>query len=212
MNPTSWLSIVVVTAAASSLADKRLSPAIRTYAVQALALGLLIVAEGWQERRGAVAAFGALILLLKGLLTPLYIQWVSRRTGTGRELEPLLNIPLSLVAAGLCVLVAVLVAATIPPPDPEDGLPLMAGLSTLLLGLLIMATRRKAITQALGLLTMENGAFLLSLVLAGELPIVVELAVLLDVLVLVVLLGILFHRIREAFDHLDASAMKTLEE
>ncbi|HLE47184.1 MAG TPA: hydrogenase, partial [Candidatus Thermoplasmatota archaeon] len=72
--------------------------------------------------------------------------------------------------------------------------------------------RRKAITQSLGLLTMENGAFLLSLTLAGGLPLAIELAIFLEVIVLVVLLGILFYRIRETFDSLDASAMTSLGE
>lgn len=212
MNPTEWLAILFVTAAGLSLGDKRLTPVIRTYTAQALLLGLLVLWEGWTSRQWPLLAFGGLILMLKGVVTPTYLGWVSKRFRTGRELEPLLNIPLSLIAAGLCVVAALVVSKSIPLEDPAHRVSLVAGFATVLLGLLTMATRRKAITQALGLLTMENGAFLLSVVLTGGLPLGVELAVLLDVLVLVVLFGILFQRIREAFQHLDVSAMKTVGE
>lgn len=206
------MAILVLTTATLGLADKRLTPAIRTYAAQSLLLGLLVTVEGWTSRQAPIVAFGIIIFLVKGVATPVYVQWLSRRVRTGRELEPLLNIPLSLLAAGLCLFAAVMVSQGMPVENPTDRVAITAGFATFLLGLLTMATRRKAILQALGLLTIENGTFLLGLVLTGGLPIAVELAILLDVLVLVVLLGMLFQRIRDAFDHLDVSQMRTLGE
>ncbi len=212
MNPTEWLALLLLTTAAISLGDKRLSPVIRTYAVQSLLLGVLVIYEGWSADRLALILYGVAILIVKGGLTPWYITYVSRRFGGRRELEPLLNIPLSLIAAGLCLMAAMKVAEGLHLESADDRVLVVAGLGTLLLGLLTMATRRKAITQSLGLLTMENGAFLLSLTLAGGLPLAIELAIFLEVIVLVVLLGILFERIRGTFDSMDASAMTTLGE
>ena len=195
-----------------SLGDKRLRPVILTYAVQALLLGVLVVYEGWEGRQTSLLLYGVAIIAVKGITTPWYISWLSRRIGIERELDPLLNIPLSLVAAGLCLLAALKVSNGLNLPTADERVLVFAGLATVLLGLLTMATRRKAITQSLGLLTMENGAFLLSLTLAGGLPLAIELAIFLEVIVLVVLLGILFYRIRETFDSLDASAMTSLGE
>lgn len=212
MTATESLAVLVVTTAALSLGDKRLSPVIRTYALQSLLLGALVVLEGYEDRQWPLVAYGAAILVVKGVLTPGYIGWVSRRYGTRRELEPLLNIPLSLIAAGLCLLAAIKVAHGLHLSSPDERILVVAGLATVLLGLLAMATRRKAVIQSLGLLTMENGAFLVSLTLAGGLPLAIELAVFLEVIVLVVLLGVLFQRIRATFDSLDASVMTTVGE
>lgn len=212
MNYETWLAVLLVTTAAVSLGDKRLTPVVRTYALQSILLGALVIVEGKTLGRLPVLLYGVAILGVKGVLTPWYINWVSRRFGSQRELEPLLNIPLSLVAAGLCLLAAINVASGLRLDNADQRTLVVAGLATVLLGLLTMATRRKAITQSLGLLTMENGAFLLSLTLAGGLPIAIELAIFLEVIVLVVLLGILFQRIRDTFDTLDASAMQTLGE
>ena len=212
MSYQTWLAVLLVTTAAVSLGDKRLSPVIRTYALQSLLLGTLVVLEGRASRQVPLLLYGVAIIIVKGLLTPAYITWVARRFETRRELEPILNIPLSLIAAGLCLLAAIRVADDLHLDQPEQRVLIVSGLCTVLLGLLTMATRRKAITQSLGLLTMENGAFLLSLTLAGGLPLAIELAAFLEVIVLVVLLGILFQRIRESFDSLDASAMQTLGE
>lgn len=212
MNPAEWLSVLLVTTAAVSLGDKRLRPVILTYGVQAALLGVLVILEGVERQHVSVILYGVAILIVKGALTPWYIGWLSRRIGAERELEPILNIPLSLVAAALCMFGALKVAQGLALPTSEERTLLFAGLTTVLLGLLTMATRRKAITQSLGLLTMENGAFLVSLLLAGGLPLAIELAIFLEVIVLVVLLGILFHRIRETFESMDASVMTSLGE
>ncbi len=212
MNPPEALSILLLTAAAISLGDKRLRPLILTYAVQAILLAGVVITEGWASRDPAVLAYGVAILGIKGIATPAYITWASRRLGEHRELEPILNIPLSLLAAGLSLLAALRVATSVHLETPEDSVLLMAGMGTLLLGLLTMATRRRAVNQSLGLLTMENGAFLVSLTLAGGLPLAIELSAFLEVIVLVVLLGILFKRIHDTFESTDASAMTTLGE
>jgi len=207
-----WVAVAVVGLAALGLGNKRLSPAIRTYGTQAFLLGALVAVEGRQRGDAATLALGLALVALKGIATPVYLQTVSRRLKVDREVEPVVNIPLSFLAAGACVLAALRVADEAAVVAGEASVLLVAGLSTLLIGLFTMATRRKAITQALGLLTMENGAFLLSLALTGGLPLAVELAVLLDVLVLVMLVGIVVFRMRETFGHVDAGAMRTLGE
>ena len=211
MNTPGWLAIVLLTVAALSLGDKRLRPLITTYAVQALLLGGVVISEALAEHNTPLLFYGLAIVAVKGLATPAYITWMSHRLGVQRELEPILNIPLSLLAAGLSLLAALQASSAVRLPEDERIL-LVAGLGTVLLGLLTMATRRRAINQSLGLLTMENGAFLVSLTLAGGLPLAIELSAFLEVIVLVVLLGILFQRIHETFESIDASAMTTLGE
>lgn len=212
MTASAGVAVVLVALAGLSLGNKRLTPAVRTYALQSLLLGGLVALEGWRADSPTVLAFGVALAAVKGIATPAYLQWVSRRLAVERELDPVLNIPLSFLAAGGALLLALRIGDSLGLEDPDEATMLVAGLSTVFLGLLNMATHRKALPQALGLLTMENGAFLLSLALLGGLPFTVELAVLLDVLVLVILVGILVDRIRETFSHVDVSNMMTLGE
>jgi hydrogenase-4 component E len=123
-------------------------------------------------------------------------------------------VPLSIVISGGLTLVAYKVGASF--YHPEAGSTslghntLAVAISVFLIGFFMMINRRKALTQVLALLTLENGVFLAAICLTYGMPLIVELGVFFDVLVAVMVLGILVYRIRESFESMDVSKMRRL--
>jgi hydrogenase-4 component E len=137
---------------------------------------------------------------------------VVDRIGIHREIEPFLNVPASLlVCLGLTV-VGYRVSTGFPagaagPTHHVIGV----GLSMLLIGLFLMVTRKKAITQVVALLTVENAVFLIALSITSGMPLVVELGISFDVILAVLVLGILVHRIVDRFESMDVSRLSNLK-
>ncbi|WP_018466198.1 NADH dehydrogenase [Calidithermus timidus] len=188
---------------------KSLDALIRLYALQSMLLALLafVLAEGEQH----FVLAGMALLLLKGVLIPRYLFWLLERLGVSHEVESYLSIPLSLLLGGVLVGVGfrvgsafVLEGARLPEAVP-------VALSLILLGMLSMVSRKKAVTQVLGFLALENGVFLLALAETHGLPLFIELGVALDAFAAVVLAGVLISRIRAIFDHIDTARMRDLK-
>ena len=133
-----------------------------------------------------------------------------------QEIEPLVNVPISVVIAGLLTLLAYVVAESFHRPDDQMG-PAASGHNTLavaislfLIGFFMIMNRRKALTQVLALLSLENGIFLAAISLTYGMPMIVELGIFFDVLVAAMVLAILVYRIRETFDSMDVSRLRRL--
>ena len=133
-----------------------------------------------------------------------------------QEIEPILNVPLSIVISGGLTLVGYVVAESFYHPEETPGAAslghntLAVAISLFLIGFFMMINRRKALTQVLALLSLENGLFLAAISLTYGMPLIVELGVFFDVLVAVMVLGILVFRIRETFDSMDVSKLRRL--
>ncbi len=155
----------------------------------------------------------ALTLLLKVIVLPLILHYLINRLGAQWDTETLVNIPavmlaglvLVIFAFGLAQPVSVL-ATTITRHT------LGIALAVILLSFLMMITRRKAITQVIGFLAMENGLFFAATSTTYGMPMIIELGIALDVLVGVFILGIFFFQIREQFDSLDLHHLEALKE
>jgi hydrogenase-4 component E len=129
-----------------------------------------------------------------------------------KEIEPIVNVPLSVLIADGLTLVNYVVAESFYRPD-ERGLghnALAVAISLFLIGFFTMINRRKALTQVLALLSLENGLFLAAISLTYGMPLIVELGVFFDVLVAAMVLGILVYRIRESFESMDVSRLRRL--
>ena len=98
------------------------------------------------------------------------------------------------------------------PHPPPSALVVPAAFSTLLIGFLVLVTRRKAITQVVGYLLIENGVYIFGQSLASTIPFVVELGILLDVLVGVFVMGVAIHHISREFEHIDTELLSTLKD
>jgi len=157
-----------------------------------------------------------LTLLVKAILVPILLERLVERIEIRQEIEPFLNVPLSVVICGGLTLVGYIVAESFYHPDRTTGAAslghntLAVAISLFLIGFFMMINRRKALTQVLALLSLENGLFLAAISLTYGMPLIVELGVFFDVLVAVLVLGILVFRIRENFESMDVSKMRRL--
>lgn len=175
---------------------------------------------------GTIAAFNMaphlfiaaiLTLLVKAILVPVLLEQLVNRTGIRQEIDPVLNAPLSVVISGGLTLVGYIVAESFYRPEQTTGAAslghntLAVAISLFLIGFFTMINRRKALTQVLGLLSLENGLFLATISLTYGMPLIVELGIFFDVLVAVLVLGILVYRIGESFESMDVSKLRRLK-
>jgi hydrogenase-4 component E len=192
--------------------QKALFVAIRLYGLQSVLLGVVAVAMGFADQRIHLFTGAALTIALKGVFIPWFLMRVINRIGIHREIEPLVNVPSSLlICLGLTV-----IGYRVSTGLAEGGRGVThhvigVSLSMLLMGLFLMVTRRKAVTQILALLTVENAVFLVALGATSGMPLIVELGISFDVILAVLVLGILVHRIVDRFESMDVSRLSKLK-
>jgi hydrogenase-4 component E len=152
-----------------------------------------------------------LTIALKAALIPWFLLRVIDRVGIRREIEPYVNVPASLL---LCLALTVVgYRVSLGMAGASAGVPhqvVGVALSMVLIGLFLMVTRRKAITQILALLTVENAVFLVAVGATVGMPLVVELGISFDVLLAVLVLGVLVNRIVDRFESMDTSRLSKL--
>ncbi len=156
----------------------------------------------------------AMTVLVKAVLVPVALERLVDRIEIRHEIEPIVNVPLSIVISGGLTLVAYIVGESFYHPESGGASlghnTLAVAISVFLIGFFMMINRRKALTQVFALLTLENGIFLAAICLTYGMPLVVDLGVFFDVLVAVLVLGILVYRIRETFESMDVSKLRRL--
>lgn len=206
------LLVVVVLLNFLAVGTSRMRAVINAAAAQGFVLGLLsIVAHGTPSTWSIVFAVGA--TLIKGIAFPVMLGRAMRDVAIRREVEPLLGYVPSLLLCALATALSLLFSSTLPlAPGQEHSLLLPVSLSTVLTGFLLLTTRRKAITQVVGYLLLENGIFILGLGLSEAMPFLVEIGVLLDLFVGIFVMGIMIHQINREFSSLDTARLSTLRE
>lgn len=189
------------------LYQDRLAALINIFAVHAVALSLAVA---WQAHiRDAPHLYvTALIALgLKAIVIPQALQRMVRRLGIHREIETVVRIgPTMLAGIGLVALSMVVMLRITPGADQVAREDLAFALSIVLLGLLMMITRRNAISQVVGFMSIEDGLVLAATGAKG-MPLVIEASVAFSVLVAFVVIGVFLFRIRERFDTVDVHAL-----
>lgn len=192
--------------------QRALFTTIRLYGIQSLFLGVVAATIALSESRHELLVTAVITVALKAALIPWYLMRIIDRIGIHREIEPFLNVPASLmVCLGLTV-VGYRVSTGFPVTGRAESHHLIGvALSMLLIGLFLMVTRKKAITQILALLTVENAVFLVAVGVTPGMPLVVELGIAFDVIVAVLLLGILVQRIVDRFESMDVSQLSRLK-
>ena len=187
------------------LYQRRILAVINIYAVQALTLAAAAAWQGWSQDAPHLYVTALIALVAKGVVIPIALHRIVLRLKIHREIETTLGIfpsmilGVALVALSISVVLPSTSAAQTHTLTRED---LTLALSVVLLGMLMMITRRNALTQVVGFLSMENGLILAAVGIEG-MPLVVELSVAVLVLVAFVVFGVFFFRIRERFDTLD---------
>lgn len=192
--------------------QKALFTAIRLYSVQSLLLAIVAAAIAISEGRHELFVMAAITVALKVILIPWFLMRVIDRIGINREIEPFLNVPTSLLACVGLTVVGYRVSTGFPAGAPNVSHHLVGvALSMLLIGLFLMVTRKKAITQILALLTVENAVFLVAVGVTTGMPLVVEFGIAFDVILAVLILGILVQRIVDRFESMDVSRLSKLK-
>jgi hydrogenase-4 component E len=190
----------------------RLRTVINASAVQGLLLGpVALLVHGHLTTATVLVAAGA--VLLKGLVIPRLLHKAMRDVAIYREVEPFIGFVPSLLLTSLGTAAALLFSRTLPLVAEHRGsLLLPASFATIITGFLILTTRRKAITQVVGYLVMENGIFVMGLTLLEAMPFLVEVGVLLDLFVGIFVMGIIIHHISREYASLDTAHLSVLKE
>jgi len=175
-------------------------------------LGLLPLAMGL-GRHLHILLMVAAAVGVKGWLIPYLFRRATRKVKIHREVDPYVGFTASLVLCALGTGLALLLASSLPlAPGTGFGLFVPASLSTLLTGFILLITRRKALTQVVGYLVLENGIYLFGLMLVEEMPMLVETGILLDLFVGIFVMGIVINHISVAFDSMDTRHLAELKD
>jgi hydrogenase-4 component E len=190
------------------LYQRRLFGVIKIYALQAL---LLAAAAAWQAHAQDAPHLyitAGIALVFKALVIPIALHRIIVYLNIHRTLETVLGIgPTMVVGVALVALSILLVLPVTAASGALTRESLAAALSIVLLGLLMMITRRNAVSQVVGFMSLENGLILAAVGVKG-MPLVVELSIAFSVMVAFIIFGIFFFHIRERFDTLDVHDME----
>ncbi len=196
--------------------SSRLLHCIRIVAIQGFVIGAISL-SAWNWDAGIphseLIIISLLNVALKGIIIPLLLARTMRSAHVCRELEPLLGYSMSLVVVLGIAGASLLLSRNLPLPGGAlSQLAVPAAFTTLLTGLFLIVSRKKALTQAIGFLTFENGVTAFGTGMALEYGMLVELGILLDVFVLVFVMGIAVFRISREFQHIDSDRLNKLSD
>lgn len=195
------------------LGSSRLRVSIRMMAVQGMILGLLPFVSGAGDYRLLAWGIGIGGFVIKGMILPGLLSYVLKRSAIRHEIEPYVGFNVSILIGVVMLALSSWTAMHLLATGVEfNPVVISAALFTVLTGLFLVISRRKAITQALGYLVMENGIYAVGIGIGSELHEIVELGVLLDVSVGVFIMGIMLFHINQEFDHIDADQLSELND
>jgi hydrogenase-4 component E len=194
------------------LGTSRLRGAIQFAAIQGVLLGAaLYIAHSGAGLR--VIGLAVATMALKGFVIPWILIRAMRNASIRREIEPFVGFTTSLILGALATGLSLVFSRSLPLLDEHvEGLIVPASFATVLTGFLVLTTRRKAITQVIGYLTLENGIFVFGLTLVEAIPFLVEIGVLLDLFVAVFVMGIIMDHISREFSSLSTEHLTSLRE
>ena len=189
------------------LYQDRLNALLNIFALQALLLSLSVAWQAFVQDAPHLYLTAAIALVFKAIVIPTALRRIVRQLGIHREIEAVGGVGLTMLAGmalvGLSMVVMLRITPEAAPVARED---LAFALSVVLLGLLLMVTRRNAVGQVVGFMSLENGLVLAATGAKG-MPLVVEISVAFSILIAFIVIGIFLFRIRERFDTVDLRAL-----
>jgi hydrogenase-4 component E len=189
------------------LYQDRLYALLNTYAMHALVLALSVAWQAFVQHAPHLYITALIALVFKAIIVPIALHRIIVRLGIHRQIETAIGFGLTMLAGiGLVALSMVVMLRVTPGADPLAREDLAFALSVVLLGLLVMVTRRNAVSQVVGFMSLENGLVLAATGAKG-MPLVVEISVAFSVLIAFIVIGIFLFRIRERFDSVDLQAL-----
>ncbi len=195
------------------LASSRLGAVIQATVFQALALSAFMLTMADRPWPLLLISLVLVTLAVKGFLLPWLLRRAMRGSGVEREISPIIGYSASVligtVLLGLSFIIFIPLKSV---ASIESAFLLPGALFTTLTGLLMIISRKNALTQVVGYLVMENGVYAFGAALAVEEPLLVEMGVLLDVFVAVFVMGITVYQISREFDHIDTDRLSELKD
>ena len=150
-------------------------------------------------------------IIVKAILVPLFIKHIIKRNNITREMEPFIPNFVSLIIVTIIIVITILLSNSITDTHLEK-ISFIVALSTLFTGLFIIGTRKKVITHIMGYLVIENGVFILSLAVGNEMPLLVNLGIMLDIFASVLILGIFVNKIGDVLKDVDVDQLRNLKD
>lgn len=189
------------------LYQDRMYGLIHVFALHAVVLSASVAWQAHIQAAPHLYVTAAIALVLKAIIIPVALHRVVARLGIHRTIETVVGIgPTMLAGMGLVALSMVVMLKATAAADPLAREDLAFALSVVLLGLMMMVTRRNAVSQVIGFMSLENGLILAATGAKG-MPLVVEISVAFSVLVAFIVIGVFLFRIRERFDSVDSQAL-----
>jgi hydrogenase-4 component E len=206
-------AVLLLLLAFAMISQRRILSLIHLYTLQGITLVAATLVVGHASGQPHLYVSAGITLALKVILIPWLLHRVIRRLGVRWDVETLINIPTTMLIGIVLVIFSFNLAA----PISELSSTVARGtlgiaLACVLLSLMMMITRSKAVPQVIGFLSMENALFFAATAATYGMPMIVELGIALDVLVGILILGVFLFRIREQFDSLDIRHLEKLRQ
>jgi len=206
---------LILLTAFGMVATRQVQGVLRFFIVQSAFLAASAFLIGFSRSSIHLLALGAITIAAKVVAIP----WVLKRTLPGdlyerREINQVINIPSSLLISLLLAIAAEFLVSPLiqTTTDPVIRVNLPIGLAGILIGAYSLVARREALPQMVGILAMENGAFFAGVAIAPDLPLIAELAIAIDVILIAVVIGVLTRNITETIGTTEAASMSELRE
>ena len=193
------------------LGTTRLSSTIRAAAIQGALLAALPIALHPAFSIHLIG-LGLGTLIIKAIVLPGFLQRAIREASVRREVEPVIGFTASVCLGAIAVALSFAVAQRLLLPEEQTALLVPVALATVIVGLIVLTTRSKALTQVVGYLILENGIYVFGLSQAERVPFLVDVGVLLDVFVGVFIMGIVVFHINREFDSLSSARLTELKD
>jgi len=202
---------IILLCAFALISQRRLAAMITLYQAEALVLAAAAFWQGYAQNADDLYFTGLITLVIKAIVLPIALRQIVNRFGLIRAVESAMPVGLSMILGvaliGVAVLVVLPTTVKTVSLTRED---LAISLSVVLLGFLVMTTRRNALAQVIGFLSTENGLVLAAIGMPG-MPFVAEFSVALLVLMAFLVVGVFLFRVREHFDTLDLTGIEDIE-
>ncbi|MEW6117324.1 MAG: formate hydrogenlyase [Nitrospirota bacterium] len=209
----SFLAAMVLLTAFGMLVQRRIYGLIHLFAWQGLFLSVSTAIVGYMANRHHLYISSLLTLSLKVILLPYILHVLIHKLKIRKEIETVVNVPVTMLIGVALVIFSYHLTAPVRELSTFITRSILAiALATVMIGLLMMITRRHAVTQIIGFLAMENGLFFAATSATYGMPLVVELGVAIDILIAAFIFGIFFFHINTTFDSLDVDQMARLKE
>ena len=209
---STWIDAIMVLLTLTNLmilGTGRLNACIRIIATQGVALGFLpLLVHSFAID---LLLFSIVTVMVKGVVFPYMLWRTLGQLNVNREENPYVGYGVSILIAPLALAFALWTSSRLPlPPEMSSTMAVPVAMFTFIVGLFLIVSRKKALTQVIGYIILENGIYAFGIAVAHKQPLLIELGILLDVFVGVFVMGIIIFHISRQFDHIDTDQLSVL--